>query len=62
MKEQLIQNFSTAIADLEPACDVREWYRDCIDEGCKRATLDEIVVAAVDNKELSDEEAEYIKA
>jgi hypothetical protein len=61
-EKQLLHHFSKAITDLEPACDVREWYKDCIDEDCDPDTLDEILIAAVESEELSDAEAEYIKA
>ena len=60
-KEELVRNFTMAIAELEPACDVREWYKDCRDAKVSEEELDVILEDAVESEDLHEYEAKYIK-
>ena len=58
--EALEARFIQMIEDLEPARDVREAYKDCIDGGCDPAKLAMILDKGVENGDLHPQEAYYI--
>ena len=58
--ETLEARFIQMIEDLEPARDVREAYKDCIDGGCDPARLAMILDKGVENGDLHPQEAYYI--
>ena len=58
---EALHNMKKAIADLEPAGDVREWYVDAVDAGVEEEVLDKILVAAVKSGDLHRAEAHFIK-
>ena len=60
-REELVLNFTMAIAELEPACDVREWYKDCRAAKVSEEELDVILKDAVESEDLHELEAKYIK-
>lgn len=58
--EALEGRFIQMIEDLEPARDVREAYKDCIDGGCDAARLANIVDHHISTGNLSPEEGYFI--
>ena len=58
--EALEGRFIQMIEDLEPAQDVREAYKDCIDGGCDPARLANIIDHHISTGNLSPEEGYYI--
>ena len=48
------------IDDLEPARDVRETYKDCLEAGCDPAELEVILDAGVESEDLHPYEGYYI--
>jgi len=58
---QTLKNFEKAIADLEPAGDVREWYIDAVDKDIDVSILDKILARAVESGDLHAAEAHFIK-
>tara|TARA_Y100000310_G_scaffold339503_1_gene432365 strand:+ start:1156 stop:2130 length:975 start_codon:yes stop_codon:yes gene_type:complete len=56
-----LKNFEKAIADLEPAGDVREWYIDAVDKDIDVSILDKILARAVQSGHLHAAEAHFIK-
>ena len=58
--EALEGRFIQMIEDLEPARDVREAYKDCIDGGCDAARLANIIDHHISTGNLSPEEGYFI--
>ena len=58
--ESLEGRFVQMIEDLEPARDVREAYKDCIDGGCDPARLANIIDHHISTGNLSPEEGYFI--
>lgn len=58
--EALEGRFIQMIEDLEPARDVREAYKDCIDGGCDAARLANIIDHHISAGNLSPEEGYFI--
>lgn len=57
---QALQNFKKVILNLEPAGDQREAYRDAVDAKIDTKVLHSIIIKAVKDELLSNEEAQFI--
>ena len=60
LKKELMGKLVQQIDDLEPARDVRETYKDCLEAGCDPAELEVILDAGVESEDLHPYEGYYI--
>jgi hypothetical protein len=60
LKKELMGKLTQQIKDLEPARDVRETYKDCLEAGCDPSQLEFILDHGVEDEDLHPYEGYYI--